>query len=118
MLGPAIATWFTADFSHRDPETAEALLRSLCGTDQEGYAATCEALAQFDVRHRLGSIANDATAIAGGQDVATPPLSLRYIAEHIPGCRYLELAGTAHLAPAEHPDLIVDERLTNTRSPI
>jgi pimeloyl-ACP methyl ester carboxylesterase len=118
MLGPAIATWFTADFSHRDPETAEALLRSLCDTDQEGYAATCEALAQFDVRHHLGSIANDATAIAGGQDVATPPLSLRYIAEHIPGCRYLELAGTAHLAPAEHPDLIVDERLTNTRSPI
>lgn len=119
MLGPAVTTWFADNFTDRDPVTAEELLQSLRDTDAEGYAATCEALAQFDVRHRLGCITNDVTAIAGSQDVATPPRSLLFLAERIPRCRYLELAETAHLAPAEQPDLIADELLTSTqRSPI
>ena len=119
MLASATSTWFADGFTDRDPDTAAALLTSLHDTTSEGYAAICEALAQFDVRQSLEAITNDVTAISGSHDIATPPSSLRYLAEHIPRCRYLELADAAHLAPAEQPALIADELLAIThRSPL
>lgn len=119
MLGSAAATWFAEGFTDRDPDTATALLASLRDTDAAGYAAVCEALAYFDVRDRLHSIVGDVTVIAGSKDVATPPRSVMVLAERIPGARYLELAETAHLAPAEQPDLIAEELLNSTqRSPL
>ena len=119
MLGPAASTWFAKDFTSRDPDTAATLLASLRVTDADGYAAVCEALAHFDVRDRLHGIVGDVTVIAGTQDVATPPRSLMALAECIPGARYVELGETAHLAPAEQPDLIADALLASTqRSPL
>jgi 3-oxoadipate enol-lactonase len=38
--------------------------------------------------------------IAGTHDVATPPADSRYLAEHIPGARMVELDG-AHLSNIE-----------------
>ena len=115
MLEAATSTWFAEGFTDRDPDTATALLTSLRETDAEGYAGVCNALAYFDVRDRLQEITGDVTVIAGNQDIATPPSSLMFLAERIPGARYLELAETGHLAPAEHPDLIAKELLTNTQ---
>ena len=45
-------------------------------------------------------------AVAGAEDVATPPDKLREIADGVPRGRYVELAGVAHLAPAEAPDAV------------
>jgi 3-oxoadipate enol-lactonase len=119
MLGPAVTTWFAKGFTDRDPDTADALLASLRDTDPTGYAGVCDALAHFDVRDRLRSIAGDVTVIAGSHDVATPPGSMRTLAEHIAGARYVELADAAHLAPAEQPDVIAEELHTSTqRSPL
>ncbi|QVI27267.1 alpha/beta fold hydrolase [Mycolicibacterium neoaurum] len=118
MLGPAATTWFADGFIERDPATSTALLDSLRATDREGYARVCEALAQFDARDRLSGITGTVTAIAGAQDIATPPQALMVLAERIPGARYVELAETAHLAPAEQPGLIAGELLAWTqRSP-
>ncbi|CPT65132.1 proline iminopeptidase Pip [Mycobacteroides abscessus] len=118
MTESARITWFSAGFPLRDPDTAAALLESLRETNAEGYAATCDALGQFDVRDRLTTIGGDVIAIAGAEDIATPPSSLLYLAEHIPRCDYLEIAQTAHLAPAEQPELIAQELLALTqRSP-
>ena len=118
MVKSAPSTWFSEGFMTRDKRTAEALLQSLDDTNAEGYAATCEALAHFDVRDCLTTIEGDVIAIAGSEDLATPTTSLLYLAERIPRCRYLEVAETAHLAPAEQPDLIAHELLaTMQRSP-
>ena len=84
---------------------AAALLHALRDADDEGYVAVCGALAEFDVRDRLGEIAAPVLAVAGAEDVATPTASARRDrrrASRTGGCVVLD--GVAHLAPAEAPD--------------
>ncbi|MGH3634093.1 MAG: alpha/beta fold hydrolase [Mycobacterium sp.] len=116
MLEPAATAWFADGFTGRDPDTAEALLQSLADADTDGYAGTCEALAGFDVRDQLAAITADVLAVAGTDDLATPPSSLQYLARRIASCRYVELAATAHLAaPAEQPTRIAAELISSVR---
>ena len=84
-----------------------ALLHSLRETDDESYAQVCEALAGFDVRDRLSEVTVPVLAVAGAEDVATPPALLEEIAAGIPGTRLVVLDGVAHLAPAEAPSDVV-----------
>jgi len=95
--------WFGPDFEARDPGTAQLLIDSLAETDPLGYAAVCGALADFDVRDRLGEIATHVLAIAGSADLPTPPALLRELADGVRHGRYAELSGVGHLAPAEAP---------------
>jgi 3-oxoadipate enol-lactonase/4-carboxymuconolactone decarboxylase len=95
--------WFGPDFEARDPGTAQLLIDSLAETGQLGHAAVCGALADFDVRDRLGEIATPVLAIAGSADLPTPPALLRELADGVQHGRYAELSGIGHLAPAEAP---------------
>jgi len=95
--------WFGPGFEARDPATAQILLGSLAATHPRGYAAVCEALADFDVRHRLGEIVTPVLTIAGAADVPTPSALLRELAAGVRHGRYAELPGVGHLAPAEAP---------------
>lgn len=96
--------WFGPGFAEREPARASALLHALSDADDEGYAAVCAALADFDVRDRLGEIAVPVLAVAGSHDAATPPELLRAIAGGVRDGRFVELDGVAHLAPAERPE--------------
>ncbi len=98
--------WFGADFLEREPERASSLLHSLSDADDEGYLAVCGALATFDVRDRLAEIAVPLLAVAGEEDVVCPPSLLRELADGVSDGRYAELAGVAHLAPAEAPETV------------
>lgn len=99
--------WFAPGFAAREANTVTALLNSLRATDAEGYALVCEALADFDVRERLGQITAPVLAIAGAEDVPTPPASLAAIAEGVQNGRLAVLDGAGHLPPAEKPDEVV-----------
>ena len=96
--------WFAPGFVEKNPARVEALLDSLVEADADGYAGVCEALASFDVRSALGTIACPFIVIGGENDVATPPEQQRMIAEKIPGARVEILLNAGHLAPAEKPD--------------
>jgi len=100
--------WFAPGFVDRRPAVASALLHALADVDDDGYVAVCGALADFDVRDRLGEIGVPVLAVAGAQDEVCPPAMLREIADGVPGGRYAELAGVGHLAPAEAPDRVAD----------
>jgi 3-oxoadipate enol-lactonase/4-carboxymuconolactone decarboxylase len=97
------ARWFAAGFLDREPETGAALLHALRDVDREGYAQVCEALADHDVRDRLGDIEPPVLAVAGSEDLATPPASLVTIAESVRHGQLVVLGGVAHLAPVEAP---------------
>jgi 3-oxoadipate enol-lactonase/4-carboxymuconolactone decarboxylase len=99
----ATRTWFGPGFADREPETAAALLDALRGTDPGSYAWTCEALARFDVRDRLGEIAAPVLAVAGEYDQPAPIAGLREIAVGVRSGRLDVLPGVAHQAPAEAP---------------
>jgi 3-oxoadipate enol-lactonase/4-carboxymuconolactone decarboxylase len=97
------ARWFGPGFADRHPATASALIDALRAVDAESYAIACEALGDFDVRHRLAAVAAPVLAVAGAQDEPTPVESLREIAAGVAHGRLVVLDGVAHLAPAETP---------------
>jgi 3-oxoadipate enol-lactonase/4-carboxymuconolactone decarboxylase len=103
MLEASAQRWFAPGFLERRPEVASALLQALHGTDPEGYAGTCAALAAFDVRDRLGEISVPVLAIAGIHDKPTPPATVAEIAAGVRHGRLVVLHDVAHLAPAEDP---------------
>jgi 3-oxoadipate enol-lactonase/4-carboxymuconolactone decarboxylase len=100
--------WFAAGFPDRRPDVVAELLGALRDTDDESYAQACEALASFDVTGRLAEIATPVLAIAGAEDVPTPPESLAHIASGVKDGRLVVLDGVGHLAPAEAPERIAD----------
>ncbi len=73
MVDGAAERWFAAGFADREPSVAAALLDALRDTDAESYAHVCEALATFDVTDRLPEITTPVLAIAGAEDIPTPP---------------------------------------------
>ncbi|MET0468938.1 MAG: 4-carboxymuconolactone decarboxylase [Aeromicrobium sp.] len=103
VLEASAARWFAAGFLDREPELGASLLHALRDADREGYAQVCEALAGHDVRARLAGIRRPVLAVAGREDVATPPERLREIADGVRAGRLVVIDDVAHLAPAEAP---------------
>jgi 3-oxoadipate enol-lactonase/4-carboxymuconolactone decarboxylase len=106
LVASSAKRWFGAGFLDREPETGSALLHALQSADDRAYVQVCGALAAYDLRDRLGEIGAPVLAVAGAEDVATPPEKLREIAEGVKDGRYVELPGVAHLAPAEAPGTV------------
>ncbi|MFD8207864.1 3-oxoadipate enol-lactonase [Streptomyces sp. NPDC059695] len=105
LTGAAAARWFTPGFA--STRTAGRLLADLRAADPDGYAACCDALAAHDLRDTLGRITAPTLVVAGRADPATPPAHSRELADAIPDAGLLELAGAAHLAPAERPQAVL-----------
>jgi 3-oxoadipate enol-lactonase len=102
LLATAPGRWFAL------PGTAEssrgaALLRDHAEADPAGYAACCDALAEFDLRHELTVITAPTLVIAGRGDAATPMPHSRELADGIEGAELAVVEG-GHLAPTESPD--------------
>jgi len=106
MIEGSAQRWFAPGFVAREPAVASALLHALRDADPGGYALTCEALAEFDVRDRLGEIGTPLLAIAGAHDAPTPVASLAEIATGVRDGRLVVLDDVAHLPPAERPDAV------------
>lgn len=98
--------WFSPTTANAHPQLLTAFARTLRGVDDEGYAQVCDALATYDVRHRLHGVTGRVLAVAGADDVPTPPASLAVITDHVPHGRLVVLDDVAHLPPAEAPTLV------------
>ncbi|WCM20144.1 alpha/beta fold hydrolase [Paraburkholderia bryophila] len=92
--------WLTPDFQHAHPEAVEPIREVFGHTLSEGYAMACEAVRDFDVRSKLGTIRCPTLTVAGRHDTGTPPADTQAIADAIEGARF-ELLDAAHLAPIE-----------------
>jgi 3-oxoadipate enol-lactonase/4-carboxymuconolactone decarboxylase len=106
LVASSAERWFGTGFLDREPERGSALLHALQSADDAGYVQVCRALAAHDVRDRLAEVDAPVLAVAGAEDVATPPDKLREIAGGVKDGRYVELPGVAHLAPAEAPGTV------------
>jgi 3-oxoadipate enol-lactonase len=98
--------WFTPEFAERDPAGTERLVAMLRNTSAEGYAACCEAIAEFDVRSRTGEITAPTLVLAGAEDPATTGELMRELAEGIAGSEFVVVPGAAHLPNATHPETV------------
>ena len=113
VVNQSVERWFAPGFLDREPEAGARLLESLRAADAEAYALACEALADFDVRSRLGEIAVPVLAVAGAEDFATPADLLREIADGVQRGALQILDGVAHLAPAEAPQEVAKLIMTH-----
>jgi 3-oxoadipate enol-lactonase/4-carboxymuconolactone decarboxylase len=106
MIEHSAKVWFAPGFLEREPERGATLLHGLQDSSASGYAAVCDALADYDVTDRLPDIQAPVLTIAGAADTSTPPDRLAAIADAVPGARSMVLPGVAHLAPIEAPEQV------------
>ncbi len=92
--------WLTPGFVAARPEEARRLREMLLATRPAGYTAACAAIRDMDQRMAVGAIASPTLVVSGSRDLSTPPADGRFLAERIPGARYLELEA-AHLSNVE-----------------
>jgi 3-oxoadipate enol-lactonase len=98
-----IERWFTPAFRERAASAIEPVRRTLVATPPDGYVACCAAVRDMDQRDAIARIRAPTLVIAGAQDAATPPEDGRFLAEKIPGAKYVELEA-AHLSNIEVVD--------------
>jgi 3-oxoadipate enol-lactonase len=92
----ATGRWFTPAFTDPAPYRAQ-----LAATPPEGYAACCDALAEWDFRTQLLAVSVPTLVVVGAEDPATPPVQAYAIADGIPGSRIVVVPGAAHLVNVE-----------------
>ncbi|MET0198063.1 MAG: 3-oxoadipate enol-lactonase [Rhodococcus fascians] len=101
LADTVLARWFTAELIARDGELAAHHRTMISSTSDEGYAAACEALSQWDNRADLGRISAPTLVVAGEQDPATTPSDMQVLADGIARSDFHVLPGAAHLANVE-----------------
>jgi 3-oxoadipate enol-lactonase len=109
----AIDRWITPQGQTERPDAVRRLRQGLLDTPAEGYAASCEAIAQHDLRDAVAGIAAPTLVIVGDQDPSTPPDHARFIASRGDGARVVELERARHLLNVEHPDRVTQELLAH-----
>jgi 3-oxoadipate enol-lactonase len=95
--------WFTAGFRASSPAEVESVRRMLLATSPAGYAASCAAIRDMDLRNDLQAIRAPTLVIGGSDDPATPPATCRNVADAIANSRWVELPA-AHLSNMEASD--------------
>ncbi len=100
VSGAVIERWLSEDYRAKSPEVVASTKIMFERTNPDGYLANCVAVGEYNVRETVASIRVPTLVIAGTLDAATTPADGRYLANHIPGARYLEL-NAAHLSNIE-----------------
>ncbi|MBV8271028.1 MAG: 3-oxoadipate enol-lactonase [Cupriavidus sp.] len=103
IAAAVVDKWLTPDFSAQQPELVQRLQAMLGATNASGYAANCLAVRDSDLRRDIQRIQAPTLVIAGSGDLPTPPADGRYLADTIPGARYVELYA-AHLSNLQQAD--------------
>lgn len=97
-----VARWFTPGFRKRDSQTVAAFKQLLLATDPQGYAATCAAIRDMDLRAEVGTIATPTLVVAGRDDPVTPPEDAKFLVDAIEGA-WGKVLDAAHLSNVEQP---------------
>jgi 3-oxoadipate enol-lactonase len=108
----ALPWWFSPSFMH-DPGRIEAALAEMNdpaypAAPAHGVAAQADAVRTHDTRARLGTITVPTLALVGADDIATPVVAMREVAEGIPAARLQVLEEGGHLVFAEFPDAVAE----------
>lgn len=95
-----VGRWFTPRFRAVAPGSVARIRRMLVAASSVGYAASCAAIRDADLREHVATIRIPTLVISGAHDPSTPPAPRCGIAEAIPGACAVEL-DSAHLSNIE-----------------
>lgn len=99
--------WFSQAFRENETEALAGYRAMLTRTPLRAYIDTCAAIRDADLSEALRGIAVPSLCIAGGKDLATPPGSVRALANRISEAEYKCFDGVGHLPCIEDPQTIV-----------
>ena len=97
----------SSDTRAKNPVAVAFVRESLMAQDPEGYARSCEALAEMQAAE-TSKIDCPTLLVTGDQDVVSPPQSVRGMAQKISGSRVEVLRGCGHWTPVEKPDECIE----------
>jgi 3-oxoadipate enol-lactonase len=95
-----IPRWFTEDFIKRAPAEVDNIRKILIHTSPDGYAASCAALRDADLRELIARVTVPTLMISGTHDAVSPPAEGKFIVKQIHGSQYAEL-NASHLSNIE-----------------
>lgn len=98
-----ISRFFSRDFRGSGAPAVAGLERSLRAAPVDGYAGSCEALADADLTEVARQVRAPSLVIVGTADEATPPADARVLRTLLTDSRLVELDGAGHLANLEQP---------------
>jgi 3-oxoadipate enol-lactonase len=100
--------WFTRAYRERDPVSVRGWRTMLARQPAQGYAATCAAIRDADLRSTAPTIRVPTLCVAGDQDLSTPPDLVRETAATIPGAGFEVIPACGHIPPVEQPAALAD----------
>jgi 3-oxoadipate enol-lactonase/4-carboxymuconolactone decarboxylase len=102
-----IGRWLTPEALEADPARAARMKSWILDTPDEGYAASCEAIAAMDLVGQLPQITAPTLVISALRDPAIPPEHQVRIAAGVPGAR-LAAVDAAHIPNVELPERVTE----------
>ncbi len=100
VASAVIERWFTPSFRAAHSAPTADMLAMLENANANGYVANCAAVRDFDFRDRLSLIKPPTLVVSGTHDPVATPADGRFLAEHIPECRFVEVPA-AHISNIE-----------------
>ncbi|MEE1613271.1 3-oxoadipate enol-lactonase [Microvirga sp. CF3016] len=98
--------WFTPLFRETRQDDVVGWRNMLIRTPDHGYAGTCAAIRDADLRPDAGLIRAPTLCVAGDQDGSTPADVVKGTADLIPGARFALIDGAGHIPCVEKPDVL------------
>jgi 3-oxoadipate enol-lactonase len=95
--------WFTSRFHETRADELAGWRNMLVRTPAHGYAGTCAAIRDADLRPDAVRIAVPTLCVAGDQDGSTPADVVKGTGDLIPGARFALIEGAGHIPCIEKP---------------
>ena len=93
----AMRRLFSPAFQSANPDLLAERRARFVATDPAVFTAACDALAGLDIREAAAGLHLPTLVLVGEGDEATPPRMARELAALMPGARFVELPGLAHV---------------------
>ena len=100
LIAGTMERWFTPAF--RDRPQAQRIAELIAATPVAGYVGCGQAIMKLNTTARLKDIKLPVLAITGEADAAAG--GTKYIGEHLPGAKFVNIAQAAHIANIEQPE--------------
>jgi 3-oxoadipate enol-lactonase len=98
--------WFTPLFRETRKDEVAGWRNMLVRTPDHGYAGTCAAIRDADLRPDAGRIKAPTLCVAGDQDGSTPAEVVKGTADLIPGAGFSLIDGAGHIPCVEKPAVL------------
>jgi 3-oxoadipate enol-lactonase len=103
----AMRRLFAPEFQAQHPDLMRDRRDAFLRTDPEVFHAACEALAELDLRARLGEVKVPVLVLVGEHDEATPPPMSHELAAGLPNARLVTIPGCAHVPQLQSPEVFL-----------